>query len=132
MYPISDMLAQIMNAQAVNKETVVLPFSNMKFDIANVLRSSGYVANVERRKKKTKKSEQELLSVTLKYDEHGPAIDGVKLISRPSRRMYIKAGQIRPVRSGHGISIISTPKGVMGSKEAWKQKLGGEVLFEIW
>lgn len=132
MYPIADMLAQIMNAQAVNKESATLPFSKMKFDIANIMKASGYLSGVERKKKKTKKSEQELLSVTLKYDEHGPAISGVKLISRPSRRMYIKAGQIKPVRSGYGIAVISTPKGVMSSKEARKQKLGGEILFEIW
>lgn len=132
MSPIADMLAIIMNAQAVNKESAVFPFSRMKFDIANVLKAGGYLAKVERKKRKGKKSEHEFISVTLKYDEHGPAIDGVKLISRPSRRMYIKASQIKPVRSGHGIAVISTPKGIMSSKEARKQKLGGEILFEIW
>ncbi|OGN02148.1 MAG: 30S ribosomal protein S8 [Candidatus Yanofskybacteria bacterium RIFCSPHIGHO2_01_FULL_43_42] len=132
MYPISDMLVQIMNAQAVNKESVTLPFSKMKLDIANVLKTSNYLTEVERKKRKTKKSEQELIFVALKYDEHGPAISGIKLISRPSRRMYIKASQIKPVRSGYGMSVISTPKGVMSSKEARKHKLGGEVLFEIW
>ena len=70
--------------------------------------------------------------IALKYDEHGSAINGVKLISRPSRRMYIKTHQIKLVRSGYGIAVISTPKGVMSSKEARKQKLGGEILFEIW
>ena len=126
------MLTTIMNAQAVNKESVTLPFSKMKFGIANVLKTSGYLAGVERKKRKSKKSELELISATLKYDEHGPAISGIKLISRPSRRMYIKTNQIKPVRSGHGMSVVSTPKGIMGSKEARKQKLGGEILFEIW
>ena len=132
MYPIGEMLTTIMNAQAVNKESVVLPFSRMKFDIANILKAGSYVAGVEKKKKKTKKSEQELLAINLKYDEYGPAISGFKLISRPSRRMYIKASQIRPIRSGYGVLIISTPKGVMNSKEAKKQKLGGEMLFEVW
>jgi len=132
MYPISDMLVQITNAQAVNKESVTLPFSKMKFNVANVLKTSGYLAGVERKKRKTKKSEQELIFAILKYDEHGPAISGIKLISRPSRRMYVKASQIKPVRSGHGMSVVSTPKGIMNSKEARKQKLGGEILFEIW
>ena len=132
MYPIADMLTTIMNAQAVNKESVILPFSKMKFDIANVLKANGYLAGVERKKRKAKKFEHEFISATLKYDEHGSAISGVKLISRPSRRMYIKASQIKPVRSGHGMSVVSTPKGVMDSKEARKQKLGGEILFEIW
>ena len=126
------MLVQITNAQAVDKESVSLPFSKMKFDIANVMKAGGYLAGVERKKRKTKKSEQELLSLTLKYSEHGPAISGVKLISRPSRRMYIRSSQIKPVRSGYGVAVISTPKGVMSSKEARKQKLGGEILFEIW
>ena len=132
MYPIADMLTMIMNAQAVDKESVSLPFSKMKLDVANVMKAGGYLAGVERKKRKTKKSEQELLSLTLKYSEHGPAINGFKLISRPSRRMYIKSSQIRPVRSGYGVAVISTPKGVMSSKEARKQKLGGEILFEIW
>jgi len=126
------MLTIIMNAQAVRKETVVLPFSRVKFDIANILKSSGYLAGVNRKKIKSKKSELELLSIILRYDEHGPAIDGIKLISRPSRRMYIKASQIRPVRSGHGMSVISTPKGIMSSKESRKLNLGGEILFEVW
>ena len=132
MYPVSDMLVQITNAQAVNKESVTLPFSKMKFDIANILKTSGYLALVERKKRKTQKSEQELMQIELKYDEYGPAINGIKLISRPSRRMYIKASQIRLVRSGHGVAIISTPKGIMSSRDARKQKLGGEILFEIW
>ena len=132
MYPISDMLVQIMNAYAVNKESVILPLSKTKFDIANVLKNSDYLAGVEKKKKKTKKSEHEMMSVILKYDEHGPAINGIKIISRPSRRMYIKASQIRPVRSGYGMSVISTPKGIMNSKEARKQNLGGEMLFEVW
>ena len=132
MYPIADMLTTIMNAKAVNKESVILPFSKTKFNIANVLKTSGYIASVERKKRKTKKSEQELMSITLKYDEHGSAINGIKLISRPSRRMYIKVSQIKPVRSGHGMSVVSTSKGVMSSKEARNQKLGGEILFEVW
>ena len=132
MYPVADMLTTIMNAHAVNKESVVLPFSRMKFDIANTLKAGGYVSAVERKKRKAKKSEQEFISIILKYDEHGPAINGIKLISRPSRRMYIKTDQIKLVRSGYGIAVISTPKGIMNSKEARKQKLGGEILFEVW
>jgi small subunit ribosomal protein S8 len=126
------MLTQITNAQAVKKETATLPFSRVKFDIANVLKASGYLAGVERKKRKTKKFEYEIMNIVLKYDEQGPAINGVKLISRPSRRMYIKFDQIRPIRSGYGMSVISTSRGIMSSKEARKQKLGGEVLFEVW
>jgi small subunit ribosomal protein S8 len=132
MYPIANMLTTIVNAQAVNKESVVIPFSKMKLNILNILKKEGYVLNVEKRKKKTKKSEREVIFVVLKYDENGPRINGFKLISRPSRRMYIKLNQIKPVRSGFGMAIISTPKGIMTSKEAKNQKVGGEILFEIW
>jgi len=126
------MLTTIINAQAMNKEFVVLPFSKIKFDIANILKNCGYLSGIEKRKRKIKKSEHDFLHIDLKYGDYGPAISGVKLISRPSRRMYVKADQIKPVRSGFGISIISTPKGVMSSKDARKQKLGGEILFEVW
>ena len=69
----------------------------------------------------------------LKYDQDGrSAVDGINIISRPSRHIYIKADEIRPVRSGHGLAIISTSQGIMNSKEARKAGLGGEVMFEIW
>ncbi|MDP3697425.1 MAG: 30S ribosomal protein S8 [Candidatus Taylorbacteria bacterium] len=133
MSPISNMLVQIKNAQAVGKEQVLFPFSNMNFKIAGILKDNGFVQDVERRKKKEKKSEQEYLSVTLKYDEDGqPAISGFKVISRPSRHLYTGVKDIKSVRSGYGIAVISTSKGVMSSKEARKQNLGGEMLFEVW
>ncbi len=130
--PISDMLIRIKNAQAVAHDQVLMPFSKMKFAIANVLKDAGYIGDVERKKKKIKKTEHEFLSLTLKYAEGEGAVQGVKIISKPSRRMYIKAADIRTVRSGHGLAIISTSKGIMGSKDAWKRKLGGELLCEIW
>ncbi len=132
--PISDMLIRIKNAQMVSHDQVLMPFSKMKFAIANVLKSSGFISEVERKKKASgkKKTEHEYLLLTLKYDEGMGAVQDVKIISKPSRRMYIKASEIRPVRSGHGIAVISTPKGIMSSKDAWKQKLGGEILCEVW
>jgi small subunit ribosomal protein S8 len=130
--PISDMLIRIKNAQMVAHDQVSMPFSKMKFAIANVLKSSGFVSEVERKKKKIKKTEHEQLVLTLKYLDGLGALQGVKIISRPSRRMYIKSTEIRPVRSGQGLAIISTSKGVMDSREARKQKLGGEILCEIW
>ena len=87
MYPVADMLTTIMNAHAVNKESVVLPFSRMKFDIANTLKAGGYVSAVERKKRKAKKSEQEFISIILKYDEHGPAINNLQLINPPLKHM---------------------------------------------
>lgn len=132
MDPISDMLIQIKNAQAVGHEQVALPFSKMKLRIAEILKDRGYLADVERKNKKGKKSEREYLYLTLKYQDNQGALSGIKIISRPSRRMYIKAKEIKPVRSGYGLAIISTPQGVMDSKEARKNNLGGEILFEVW
>jgi len=127
------MLIRIKNAQAVGNEQVSVPFSNMKLRIAQILKEGGFVMDVERRKKKAKKTEFEYLAITLKYgEENRPAISGFKIISKPSRHMYFGVKEIKPVRSGYGMGVISTPKGVMNSKEAKKQNLGGEMLFEVW
>ncbi len=130
--PISDMLVRIKNAQRVGHEEVVMPSSKMKFAIAQILEKTGYVSSLERRKKKTKKSEHELLAIVLKYSAGQPALSDMRMISKPSRRMYVNAKEIKPVRSGHGISIISTSKGVMSSRDAQKAGVGGEIICEIW
>ena len=142
--PISDMLIQIKNAQAVGHEQVALPFSKVKFRIAEILKAAGYLADIERKNRpaqsgkgdlpagQAEKTEHEYLYLILKYQDNEGALNGLKLISRPSRRMYIKAKEIKPVRSGHGLAVISTPKGIMDSKEARKNNLGGEILFEVW
>ena len=132
MDPIADMLIRIKNAQAVKGEQVVMPFSKVKFKIANILKEAGYVSEVERKNKKAKKAEHEYLQLTLKYQDNEGALSGVKIISRPSRRMYIKAKEIKSVRSGHGLAIISTSKGIMSSREAKKLDLGGEMICEVW
>lgn len=127
------MLICIKNAQAVDKEQVSIPFSRVKFRIAEILKENDLIEGVERRKKKAKKSELEYLLISLKYDDDKqPRISGFKIISRPSRHLYIGAQDIKPVRSGHGIAVLSTSKGIMSSKEAKKQNLGGEILFEVW
>jgi small subunit ribosomal protein S8 len=132
MDPISDMLTRITNAQAAGHAKVSVPFSGVKLQIAQLLRIAGYVASVERTKRATKKAEHDYLDLELKYTVGVGAIAGTRIISRPSRHIYIKATEIRPVRSGYGTAIISTSQGVMLSKEARKAGLGGEVLFEIW
>ena len=137
MYPIADMLIRIKNAQAVRHEQVLVPFSKVKFAVAQILQSTGYINSVERVKKParpgtTSKIEHEYLLFTLKYQDGLGALNGVKIISRPSRHMYVSAKEVKPVRSGHGVAVISTSQGIMSSKEAKKQKIGGEILFEIW
>lgn len=132
MDPIADMLTRISNAQAVGHVRVAVPFSNLKLQIANLLDAAGYLGGIERKKRKTKQSEVEYLDIALKYDDGQGAISGMRIMSRPSRHLYMKASAIRPIRSGYGMAIISTSKGVMTSQEARKAGLGGEVLFEIW
>lgn len=134
MDPIADMLTRITNAQAVRHERVSVPFSKVKWAIATVLKASGYLAEVERKKRKAQKAEVEYLDLTLQYlpDGQAGAISGVRLVSRPSRHLYAKAHELRPVRSGFGMAVISTPQGILSATEARKQNVGGEVLFEIW
>lgn len=126
--PITDMLNRIKNAQAVGKAEVVLPFSNLKNEIADLLSKNGFVGEVKRGTKGKGKN----LRVSLKYDNGVPAIEGARRVSKPGQRIYAKVHDIKRVRGGFGMSIISTPKGLMTGLEAKKAKLGGEVLLEIW
>jgi len=126
--PITDMLNRIKNAQISKKEQVVLPFSNFKYEIAKILESEGFIGKIEKKGRKASK----VLEITLKYENKIPVISGVRKISKPGQRIYSPSRDIKAVRGGYGISIISTSKGLMTGIEAKKQKLGGEVLCEIW
>lgn len=127
--PIGDFINQIKNGGAVKKATVSVPFSNFKFSIAEKLKTEGWVKGVEKKGKKVKK----IIDVTLKYDDSGiHFIQGVKRVSKPGRRIYRGAGEIIPVKYGFGALILSTPKGIKTDKEAKKEKVGGEALFQIW
>ena len=127
--PVGDLIVQLSNAGAVGKATVSVPFSNFKLAIAEKLKDAGFVKAVEKKGKKVKKT----LDVMLKYSDAGEhAINGVRRISKPGRRLYTPARDIVPIRYGHGALIISTSRGVMTDKEARKEKIGGEALLEIW
>jgi len=127
--PICDMLNRIRNAQAVLKETVDIPFSDLKYGIAKILEKKGFVAKVEKKGKKVRRT----IEITLKYDANQPVISGLKRISKPGQRIYKKAKEIKPVKGGYGVAVISTPKeGLMTDKEARKKKLGGEIICEVW
>lgn len=128
MFPLANMLVQIKNAQSRGLREISVPFSTMKQAIARILQQQGYLASVEELKKKAKKSELSYLRIVLK--EH--AINGMRLVSKPSRRMYAKANDLGKVKSGYGVAIVSTPKGIMTGTSARQAALGGEVLFEIW
>jgi len=136
MDPIADMITHIKNASLAGRDSVLINYSNIKKDIAEVLKSEGFVKNVEKKSKGAKN----FLSIDLIFDNESPSvgtkqipkIKGVKRLSKPSKRMYKKAGEIRAVRQGYGIMVLSTPKGVMPGYKAKKAGLGGEALFSIW
>ncbi|MDO8552352.1 MAG: 30S ribosomal protein S8 [bacterium] len=126
---IGDFIIRLKNAGAVKKETVSVPFSSLKLAVAEKLRDAGYVKSIDKKGKKVRKT----LDIVLKYDDGGMhVIHGVKRISKPGRRMYKSVSEIMPVRYGHGALILSTPKGILTGKEARKENVGGEALFEIW
>jgi small subunit ribosomal protein S8 len=120
--PIADMLVRIKNAAAVGASTADIPFSKFKLELAKILAREGYLEKIKRREA------ERAIKVFLKPD----AIHGVKRVSKPGRRIYVKVKEIKPVKQGYGIAIISTPKGLMTDKEAKKQGLGGELICEIW
>ena len=123
--PISDMLTRIRNAQSAGHETVEVSLSKIKFEIAKILKREKYIDDY----KKAGKGNKKVLEISLK----SPAvIQEIKRVSRPGQRIYTKAAELKQVKSGYGISIVSTPKGLMTNKEARKVRLGGEILFEIW
>jgi small subunit ribosomal protein S8 len=127
--PVGDLIIRLTNAGAIKKVSVSVPFSALKLAIAEKLKDAGYVTAVEKKGKKIKKT----LDIVLKYDADGRAfINGVKRISKPGRRMYKSVLEIVPVRYGKGALVLSTPKGIKTDKEAKKEKVGGEALFEIW
>jgi small subunit ribosomal protein S8 len=132
--PIADMLTRIRNAQRARHSEVVLPSSNFKLSIAKVLERKGFIEKVEKIKKE---GQFEELLITLKYintDEQiaTPAIKEIKRISKCGCRMYVSRNNIKPVRNGFGMAILSTSKGVFSDQEARKEGVGGELICEIW
>jgi len=128
MDPISDMLSAIKNAGDAGRDNIEISYSKIKENIANILKTEGFVKDV---KKKTKGS-RPLLSVDLLIENRVPKVRGIKRISKPSRRVYTKVGALRGVRRGYGVLILSTPDGVMSGRMAKKAGVGGEALFSIW
>ena len=123
--PIADMLTRIRNANELHYETVSMPTSKMKVEIASILKSEGYISEFN--------VDDKTLTLSLKYGENKErVISGLKCISKPGLRVYAKAEEVPYVLNGLGIAILSTSKGVMTDKEARKNGVGGEVLAYIW
>lgn len=126
--PITDMLNQIRNAKAVEKTEVSIPLSKAKYEVAKILAQEGFIGEV----KKVVKGKIKLMKIVLKYDEGVSKISDLRRVSKPGQRIYAKVSEIKRVKGGYGISVISTSKGLMTNKEAHKLKLGGEVICEVW
>lgn len=124
-----DMLTIIRNGLAVKKETVIIPYSRLKMNIARILEKEKLIKRLAIKNRKEKK----FIELTLGYDKNGkPFITNLRRISRPSKRVYVPHKKIHAVQSGKGLWIFSTSKGVLTNKEAKKEKVGGEVICEVW
>ncbi|MBF8299198.1 MAG: ribosomal protein [Dehalococcoidia bacterium] len=127
--PIADLLTRIRNASMARHSTVTMPFSKMKGAIADILKDEGFIRDCNIVRSGTHRA----LRVYLIYGEKGKAaISGLQRVSKPSLRIYSGHAEIPRVYGGLGTTIVSTSKGVMTGKEAWKQKIGGEVLCTVW
>jgi small subunit ribosomal protein S8 len=127
--PIADMLTRIRNAVKAKFNSVDIPGSKLKVEIAKILKDEGYIRNY----KFLKDGKQGILRVYLKYGSgQASVVYGLERISKPSRRVYLRSKDVKPVLNGLGISILSTSKGVMTDKKARKENVGGEILCEIW
>ncbi len=129
--PVSDMLARIRNAALARHEATHVPASKMKKAIAELLKTEGYVADV--RQEEWGPQKRQTLLITLKYGrDRRAAFLGLRRVSKPGRRVYVRHDEIPRVLSGLGISILSTSQGIMTDKEARQRRVGGELLCEVW
>lgn len=129
--PIADMLTRIRNAALARHEKTSMPSNKLKRRIADILKEEGYVADVKETTSEIPGSKE--LTIVLKYGrDRQSVIDGIRRVSRPGRRVYVRHDHIPRVLSGLGVSILSTSRGVLSDKEARRQKVGGELLCEVW
>ena len=126
--PIGDMIARLKNAQVRNHKKVVLPSSKFKIKIADVLKNEGFIINYKVSENEGNKPD---LEINLKYNYGSPVISTIERVSKPGRRIFSSAESLPKINNGLGISIISTPKGVMTDVDARKQKVGGEIICKV-
>lgn len=126
--PLADMLTRIRNAIIARKAKVEVPASNLKERIAEILRDEGFLLSVERREEGV----QGALTLTLRYTDNESAIQEIHRVSRPGQRRYAAHDELPKIRSGLGVAILSTSRGVVSDRTARKLKVGGEILCEVW
>jgi len=127
--PIADMLTRIRNAIMVRHDSVPIPASKMKLSIARILKEEGFISDYEVLRSKPHR----VIKIYLKYsDKNQPVLSGLERVSKPGLRVYVQQKEIPRVYGGMGIAIVSTPKGVMTGQQAWRQRVGGELLCYVW
>jgi small subunit ribosomal protein S8 len=128
--PIADMLTRIRNAIMARHESVDIPYSNMKFGISKILKDEGYIRNY---KTFVDEARKKFLKVYISYDENSKSvITGLQRVSKPGRRVYVGAGEISKLKNRLSMVILSTSKGLMTDRNAFKNKVGGEPLLMVW
>lgn len=125
--PIADLLTRLRNASRARKTELLVPYSRLKADLAAILKKEGYITDFE-----VKSEGRPQLRIVNKFSDKTPAITGLKRVSRPGLRRYVGATEIPRVLGGMGISILSTPRGVLTGREARRQNVGGELLAFVW
>lgn len=128
MDQIGNMVNMIKNANRAGREFVVVPYSKIKFAIANCLKNEGYLKSVSKKSRKG----FPVLELELVYIDDQPKVNGVERVSKLSCRVYAGVRDIKPTRNGYGMTVLTTPKGILTNKQARKELVGGEVLFKIW
>jgi small subunit ribosomal protein S8 len=127
--PIADMLTRLRNAMQARHPKVDVPASKLKGEIARILKEEGYISNYKVAEEEGKRT----IKIYLKYsDESAPVISKIQRVSRPGRRVYVGSKEIPRVLGGMGINILTTPRGVMTGRNAHRNRVGGEILCEIW
>ena len=124
----TDLLIKVKNAQKARKEMVKSAYSNFDYAIAEILAKNNYVDSVSKKGRMPKR----VMEIKLKYANNKGAINGLRILSTSSRRLYVGYEKLRPIKQGYGLVVLSTSKGLMTGQEARKSKLGGQLLFEIW
>ncbi len=126
--PISDMLTRIRNATAARKNELVLPYSKFKSNLAKLLQKEGFVSGVNELTGRHK-----MLQINLKYTTDGqPVIGGIKRVSKPGQRIYLPVDKLPRTNSGYGVTVVSTSRGLLTDRQARKERMGGEVVCQIW
>jgi len=127
--PIADLLTRVRNAILAKHDRLDVPASKLKSNVCDVLKRAGYIDDFER----LEEGPQGLLRIYLRYDDQGvPAIRRLARVSKPGRRVYRGADDIKPVLNGLGIAVVSTSKGLLTDEQARAERIGGEILCEVW